>query len=174
MKKQNDENLEELLGKFLGTEEARKAAGEIRQGEELFARHPAPELDERQIASIKAQISARLSKPGKTISTARVFKIAGLAAAIIILGWVVVLFFELSRPEPRIERTVAVEGTYGTWSDWDEADADDEITGLTEEIDQIENSIFALRLGEQDGANGAVLADIETEMVEIDNFFWKG
>ncbi len=174
MKKQNDENLEQLLEKFLGTEEAQKAAKEIRQGEELFAQHPAPELDERQLASLKAQISARLSKPRATFSAARVFKIAGVAAAVIIFGWVGLQFFELSRPEPRIERTVAVEGVRRTWSGWDETEVDTEMAGLVEEIDQIESSIFALRLGEQDSANGTILADIETEMVEIDNVFWKG
>jgi hypothetical protein len=174
MENQNEENLEQLLGRFLDAEQARKAADEIKQGDKLFALHPAPEPDKRLIASIKGRVAARLSRSQAAGYKAKAYKIAAVAAAIIILSLVGLQFFKQSRPEPGIERTTVAESSHETWSGWDETDADVELADLTEEIDQIEGNILALRLGEQDSVNGTVLVDIETEMVEIDNFFWKG
>lgn len=170
----NSENIEGLLEKFLGAEQARKAAQEIRQADKLFDLNPAPEPGETLIASIKARVAERLSKPKRTVSAAGVYKVAAVAAAVIILSWVTVQFFTQSRPETGIEGTIVAESSHRTWSGWDETEADTEMASFDEEIDQIEGSILALRLGEQDSVNGTVLADIETEMVEIDNFFWKG
>jgi hypothetical protein len=149
----NPEDIEGLLEKFLGAEQAQKTAEEIRQGDRLFELNPVPELSESGIANIKAMVAERLSGHKRAVS---------------------IQFLELSRPESGMERTIVAESTGGTWSGWDEEEADAEIASLDEEIDQIEGSILALRLGEQDSVNGTVLADIETEMVEIDNFFWKG
>jgi hypothetical protein len=177
MANQNDkstEDIEGLLEKFLGAEQAQESAEEIRQGDKLFDLNPAPELSESGIAHIKARVAERLSGPKRTVSTAGVYKAAVAAAAVILWGWVAIQFLGLSRPETGMERTIVVESTRGTWSGWDETEADAEIASLDEEIDQIEGSILALRLGEQDSGNGAILADVETEMVEIDNFFWKG
>jgi len=174
MENQNGENLEQLLGKFQDAEQARKAADEIKQGEKLFALHPAPEPDERLIASIKERIAMRLSGSKAAGYKAKAYKIAAVAAVIVVLSWVGLQFFEQSRPGPEIERTTVAESSHRTWSGWDETEADAELADLAEEIDRIEGSILALRLGEQDSVNGTVLVDIETEMVEIDNFFWKG
>ncbi len=194
MKNQNDENLEQMLEKFLGAEEAQKAAREIEQGEKLFTLHPAPEPDESLIAGIKARISERLSKPRAPVYAASAYKIAAVAATILVWSWVTLQFFEPNRPErfdrpeltaegPGVERVAVVERTSAefsrtsprrTWSGWDETVQDAEFASLAEEIDQLEGSILALRLGEEDSANGAILDDIEVEMLEIDNFFWKG
>jgi hypothetical protein len=174
MENQNSENLEQLLGKFLDTEQARKAADEINQGEKLFALHPAPEPDERLIASIKGRVAASLSRPKAVSYKAQVCKVAAVAAAIVVWSWVGLQFFERSQPKPEIKRATVAESSPRTWSGWDTTEVDAELADLAEEIDQIEGSILALRLGEQDGVNGTVLVDIETEMVEINNSFWKG
>jgi hypothetical protein len=188
MENRKNENLEELMGKFLGQEEGRRAAGEIKQGENLFASNPAPEPGQQLIENIREQVSARLSKP-RVIR--RGYQVAVVAAAVIVWGWIGIRFFVISRPGNEIERTVAVNTTSTAastgmvasldqtpaediWSDWDEDDVDSEITSIDEEIESIEGSIFALRLGEQDIENGEILADVEIEMVEIDNSFWKG
>ena len=188
MKNRKDENLEELMGRFLGREEARRAAGEIKEGEKLFASNPAPEPGKQLIENIKGRVSARLSKP-RAMRTG--YKIAVVAAAVIVWGWIGIRFYVISRPENGMERTVAVDTTSTSvstnmvasldqapaediWSDWDEDDTDAEITSIGEEIESIEGSIFALRLGEQDIENGEILTDVEIEMLEIDNSFWKG
>ena len=188
MENRRDENLEELMGKFLGREEARKAAGEIERGEKLFASNPAPEPDEQLMENIREQVSARLSRP-RVIR--RGYKIAVVAAAVIVWGWMGVRFFVMGRPGNEIERTVAVNTTSTAastemvasldqtpaddiWGNWDKDDTDAEITSIDEEIESIEGSILALRLDEQDIENGEIFADVEIEMVEIDNSFWKG
>ena len=181
------ENIEELMRKFLGAEEGRKAAGEIGQVEQLFDSNPAPEPGEQLIENIRGQVSERLSKPR---AVRRGYQVAVVAAAVIVWGWVAVQFFESSRPE--MERTVAVDTTSTTastdmvasldrqpaediWSDLDDSEVDAEITIINEEIESIEGAIFALRLGdEQDIENGEILADVEFEIVEVDNSFWKG
>jgi hypothetical protein len=170
----NPESIEELLKKFLGAEQARKAAEEIRQGDKLFELNPAPEPSESGISNIKAGLAERLSGPKRTVSRAGIYKAIVAAAAVILWGWVTIQFLGLSQPESGMEKTIVAESADETWSSWDEEEADTEIASLDEEIDQIEGSILALRLGEQDSVNGAMLADIETELVEVDNFFWKG
>ena len=48
---------------------------------------------------------------------------------------------------------------------------------LSDEIDQIEMSLLALRLDETDSDTGRIadsIDDLETQLIEIETIFWKG
>ena len=51
---QNDryENLEELLGGFMGSAQAKDAAREIAEGERIFKRYPGPGANQALVAGI--------------------------------------------------------------------------------------------------------------------------
>ena len=56
---------------------------------------------------------------------------------------------------------------------WDD-EGGNGITALTDQIDEIEASILAIRLGEKGSEGSTILTDLEMEMSEINGNFWKG
>ena len=60
------------------------------------------------------------------------------------------------------------------WESSDLAVDDAELAVLNAEIDQLENELIALRLGETGGNGTGELTELEMELIVVDNEFWKG
>ncbi|MCK4752430.1 MAG: hypothetical protein KAS75_03215 [Planctomycetes bacterium] len=169
MNNRNEENLEELFGKFFNPEEAGQAEEDIRKTEQILSENPAPKPDEELIADIKAQVTAVLLH--KTAFRQTVYKVAAVAAIFLVLAGISVKLFEKQQSE-RIQYASIMPAVL--WESDDIITDDADLAVLNAEIDQIENDAIALRLGTANSNGNGDLTELETELMEIDNDFWKG
>lgn len=172
-KDQNNENLKDLFGKFLDPQQAKEAAGDIQKAEQLLRTCPAPEPDAGLIADIKTEITGALlrKKPGTFKQV--VYKMASIAAAVILLTAITAILFQKGSVTP--EQTAATFSLPDPiWESDNLADDDVVLAMLTAETEEIESEVLALQLDEN-GTNGETLvSELETELIEINSDFWKG
>ncbi len=171
MNSRNDENLEELLGRFFDGKEAKDAAAEIEKAEQILREHPAPAPDDALLADIKVKISKALSDKKTNIFRQTVYRMAAVAAAFIILATISVKLFEKSS---RTSRSFAVSITPETaWESVDGAGEDAEWAVFTARIEQVERDVLSLRTSEN-GMHEKEVTELEAELTEMDSDFWKG
>ncbi len=166
-----NENLKELLNKFFSEAEAARAEEDILRGEQIIADNPAPQPDARVISNIKARVRSELAKREKRGVFTYLRATMTAAAAVLIIG---VILFMIHPAEERSLPTVA-EGTIpqGIWESEDLMDDDVELAMLAANIDAVEEEVLALRFG--DGSDEMInLDEVEIEVLEISEDFWKG
>ena len=96
----NNENLKELFGKFLEPQQAEKAVQDIQQGESILTKYPAPVPDDGLIDNIKADIAYVISQRKIKASRKIPYKVAAIAAAIIIIAAISMKFQEQTDSKP--------------------------------------------------------------------------
>ena len=173
----NRENLKELFEKFLDAEQAESCAEDVQKAEQILREHPAPEPDDMLIANIKAEIAMRLPA-GRTRRTGVfkqiAYKTVSVAAAVIFLTAIGLRLFDKSDVEPGPVQKASIIPT-AIWESDDIAAADVNLAIFTVEIEQIENELLALQLGEDDGNGDSSITELEMKLIEINNSdFWKG
>jgi len=132
-----------------------------------------PEPDKELIAGIKAEIAKAVLLRKRNVFRRIVYKAAVVAAAVIILAAIGIRLFEKGGGEPG--RVVAVSRIPAAiWESERLADDDADLASLTAEIEQIESDLLALQLGENGGNGYGAAAELEMELIEINNDFWKG
>ncbi len=168
---ENYENLDELLSRFLDKHQIHEADEDIRLGEELLASFGGPAPDKAVIDGIKTQIEVHLRVRRKRRLVRSMFYRVAVAAVIVVLAIAGARFFT----QPERKATGVASAAYASiWDDENGPAGDEQLAALTTEIDEIEASMLAIRLGE-DGAGGdTLLTDLEVEMTEINGDFWKG
>ena len=168
---ENYENLDEILSRFLDKHQIHEAAEDIRLGEELLASFGGPAPDKAVIDGIKTQIEVHLRVRRKRRLVRSMFYRVAVAAVIVVLAKSGARFFT----QPERKATGVASAAYASiWDDENGPAGDEQLAALTTEIDEIEASMLAIRLGE-DGAGGdTLLTDLEVEMTEINGDFWKG
>ena len=172
MNERNEENLKDLFEKFVDAGQAEKAAEDIRKGEEILSAHPGPEPDGEVIAGIKAEVARELSRRKTRVTKRVVYKAASVAAAFIILASVSVKIFEKGGEQGKVVRASILPSAI--WESEDLAADDVDLAILTAEIREIEEDALALQLGENGGNGHIDLEELEIELMEISNDFWKG
>ena len=101
-----------------------------------------------------------------------VYKAAVIAASVIFLASIGIKLFEKGGESERV--TAASILPAAIWESDDISADDADLATLTAEIEQIESDVLALQLGEN-GTNGyEAAAELEMELIEINNDFWKG
>ena len=168
---ENNENLDELLSRFLDEHESHVAAEDIHRGEDLLASFSTPAPDAAVIEAIKAQIELRLRVKQKRRFIRSMAQKIAVAAIIIVLAMAGLKF--LVEPEPKVKGVGKVSREF-IWEDESEPGGDEQLAVLTAQIDEVEADILAIRLGEDGGENDSLLTDLEMEMIEINGDFWKG
>ena len=173
MGNQNDENVKGRFEKFLNPREAKQAAEDIRQGEQILRDNPTPMPDEMLIADIKDKTAEATSRKRADTFRRAVYKTAAVAAAFIILAVVSVKLSErnISKPE---KRAVASIIPAAIWESENLDDDDADLATLTAEIEQIESELLAVQLGENGTDGGDDIVELEMELIEINSNFWKG
>ena len=171
MMTENNENLDELLSRFLDEHEAHVAAEDIRLGENLLASFSVPAPDAVVIEAIKAQIGVRLRAQQKRRFIRLTVQRIAVAAIIIVLAMAGLKF--LVEPERQVVGVGKVSQEF-IWEDESKPGGDEQLAALMAEIDEVEADILAIRLGEDGGENDLLLTDLEMEMIEINGDFWKG
>ena len=175
MSHQNEENLKELFEKFLDAESAERCVEDVQKAEQIFREHPAPEPDDMLIANIKAEIAMRLPSRRADVFRRMVYRAAAVAAAVIVLTAIGLRLSEKDRSEPG----PAVYASIIPAAIWESDDitADDaDLAVFTTEIEQIEDELLALQLGEGAGSDESTLSELELEieLMEVNGDFWKG
>ena len=173
MEDQTNENIEELFGKFLSDQDARRAAEDIQQAEEILREHPAPEPAGELLADINSKIAEALSAEKAKTRKLTAYRVAAVAAAIIILVAIGVRFFEKGPAETQSPVTITLI-QQAIWESEDISADQAELALLTDELEQIEGEILALRLGEDGGESSREFIELEMELTDIGGDFWKG
>jgi len=173
----NQENLKELFEKLLDAEQAEKYVEDVQKAEEILREHPAPEPDDMLIANIKAEIAMRMPA-GRTRRTGVfkqiAYKTVSVAAAVIFLTAIGLRLFDKGGVEPGPVQYASIIST-AIWESDDIAATDANLAIFTVEIEQIENELLILQLGEDDGNGDSSITELEMELIEINNSdFWKG
>jgi hypothetical protein len=170
MSNRDDENLKDLLGKFLEDKQAREAMDDINKGEQLLRENPAPEPDEGLIDDIKSQISRALLRQERGGYKRIIYKAAVVAAAVIIVVTVGVKVIDKGGIQEEVRLSAAPESV--PESVWENGDSELEI--LAAEVEQIEDEMLAWQVGEYGGVRTNGVTELEFEIEEIDSDFWKG
>ena len=174
MNSRNEENLKELFEKFMDAEQAESCAEDVQKAEEILREHPAPEPDAMLIANIKAEIAMRLPAKRAYVFKQIAYKVVGIAAAVIILTVIGLRLFEKGGVEPNGVQYASIIPT-AIWESDDITAADADLVIFTTEIEQIEDEVLTLQLGEDDGNGDSTITELEMELIEINNSdFWKG
>ncbi len=174
MNDENQENLKELFEKFLDAEQAESCTEDVQKAEQILREHPAPEPDDMLIANIKAEIAMRLPAGRTYVFKQIANKVVGIAAAVIILTAIGLRLFDKGGVEPKGVVYASIIPT-AIWESEDIAAADVNLAVFTVEIEQIENELLTLQLGEDDGNGDRSVTELEMELIEINNSdFWKG
>ena len=172
MKDENQENLKELFEKFLDAEQAQSCVEDVQKAEQILREHPAPEPDGMLIANIKAEIAMRLPARKAYAFKHIAYKLANVAAAVIILTAIGLRLFEKGDGESSPVVYASIIPT-AIWESNDIAADDTYLAIFTTEIEQIEDELLSLQLVYDDGNGDSSVTELEMELIEINSDFWK-
>ncbi len=167
MQGRNAENLERLVDELVARDQAQQVLDDIRAGDELFARDPGPQPSPQLIEEIKARVAANLDA-GRTGTFKRTVRRVTAAAAVLAVAAAVYIAFLRTGPADYQEIPPAV------WDSTNLAADDPELAAFKAEMDQLENQLLALQLGEDFSQGFDEAAEIESELTDISAEFWKG
>jgi hypothetical protein len=172
MNSRNDENLKELFERFLSAEQAESSVEDIQKAEQILREHPAPEPDDMLIANIKAEIAMRLPAKRTNTFTKTAYRAACAAAAILIVSAISLRLFDDNVRESGPVQYGSIIPT-AIWESDDITTDDADLAIYTIEIEQIEEELRSLQLGEGAGIGDSSISELEMELVAINNDFWK-
>lgn len=164
--KNKNENLDSLLAKFYPASDAKQAKDDFSFVDGAFEKFPAVRPDERTIKEIKQKIAAKLSSQ-KYINWPRIILQAAAVAAVVIVAVVLTL----------PDKSTTGNKTAKTQTQNIQLVSEADISQYEEEIAQLNSELLTLNYGEENGVNGALLdltEQVEVEIIETDNTFWKG
>ncbi|MFC1676701.1 hypothetical protein ACFL3G_06515 [Planctomycetota bacterium] len=150
MNTDNNENLNELF--------------DIQEAERILRDNPAPEPGAELIANIKAAIDQSLDSRKTNTFRRTVYKVAAVAA----IFFATLLINVKVLNERKIVPDEVVSVAAASW------ESDEEVILLAAEIEQFEADLTALQLGENGDYEYQEIIELETELIDIDNDFWKG
>jgi len=147
-----------------------KALENIHEYEGILSQYPAPEPGEELIADIKVKIAKALQH--KSVFRRRVYKMAAVAAAVIMVA-AISLLFEKGGGEPEKVIYASIIPA-AIWESTDLAADDAELATLTAEIEETEHQILSVQFDQGNGNGDKALVELEAELIEINSDFWKG
>ena len=172
MKEADKENLLELFERFLSEADARKAAEDIRRGEELLSEYPAPEPTPEVLAGIKRRIAQRLEQKESRARKHAFAKAVAVAAVFAIVGFVSLkLFVRPVQPQAGSRASLLPSEV---WDSEDIVEADAELLTLVSQVDEIEDELFTLETDGTGREEHPDIDDIEADLMELDSEFWSG
>ncbi|MBN1803836.1 MAG: hypothetical protein JW837_01170 [Sedimentisphaerales bacterium] len=169
MNSRDNENIKDLFAGFLDIEQAESHFEDVQKAEQILREHPAPEPDSVLIANIKAEIAARLSiKKTRTFSKTA-YRIACAAATIMIISAITSGLFDRNKTPARMQYGSFIPAAI--WESDNITNDDEKLAVYTVEIEQIEEELRLLQVGE--GAGNRRINELGMELVAINNDFWK-
>jgi len=169
MKDRNEENLRDLLARFMDSEQANEAAEDIEFGEELLRRWPAPEPSEELLSDIKVNMTRRLAHRSRRHVRWFASRAAGIAAAFVIFAGVWTGINKETVPPAKAASLIPT----AIWESDNIAIDDLNLALFRAEVERIEGELKSLLLDE--GSNEeSTLREAEIELMDIESEFWKG
>lgn len=165
--KNKNENLDELLAKFFSSSQADGIKDDFSFVDGAFEKFPAAKPAEQTIEEIKRKIAVKLSTR-KHINWPRVILQTAAVAAIVIAAAVLTLS---DKPASTGGSTAKIQGQDI------QLVSETDISLYEAEFAQLKNELLTLNYGEENGTNGMLLdltEQVEVEIIETDNTFWKG
>ncbi|MHC4750210.1 MAG: hypothetical protein ACYTFW_10080 [Planctomycetota bacterium] len=172
MEDRNQENLKELFEKFFNAEQADSCVEDVQKAEQIL-HDPTPEPSDMLIANIKAEIAMRLPARRAVLFRRRIYKVAAVAAAIVIVAAVSLQLSEKRDGEPTEIAYASIIPT-AIWESDDITADDADLAVFAAEIEQIEDQVLTLQSGGDTGNGDSAITELEMELVEINSDFWKG
>jgi len=163
--KNKNENIDDLLSKFYPPDQTRQIKNDFASADTLFEKSPAPNPSPQTIAQIKQKIDRQLEAQNRIHWTAVLVKTASVAAIIVIVSAVMLLNFNQKEPT----QLASLQNDVKTF----EAD----LSLFSKELEQLNSELVAINLGEDNGTNGILtnqVDQVELEIIETENTFWKG
>jgi hypothetical protein len=161
MKKTNNENLEELLAKFMPAREASKAAEDIAAGERILDSHTAPKPSNALLRDITLRMAA--AKKHRQTRLRWEFATTAAAAVIVVCAGVFLMY----------ERGEITPYTQTSELFWQET-LDNKIDTQIVQIDQPENDIPLITFEAGSNSEPAAITIVTDELNEIGETFWEG
>lgn len=164
--KNKKENLDNLLAKFYSTSEVEQVKADFSFADEAFVKFPAAQPAKQTIDEIKRKIAVKLLTR-KHINWPRVILQTAAVAAVVIAAAVLTL----------PNKSTNNNGTAKTQGQDIQLVSETDISLYEAEIAQLNNELLTLNYGEENGTNGILLdltEQVEVEIIETDNTFWKG
>lgn len=173
MSKPAQDNLKELLSRFMDASAAQAAQEDIEAGDRLLAAHPAPPPAPKTVATVHTLMIATAVRRRRRI---RLFRGAVAAAAAVILTVLIGQQSRIPAPAPVTNPGVNLVSILpaAVWDSHDLGGDDHDVVYFTSEIRQIEAQIHALEAGEFGGHPSRAVEEIEMELMWIEAEFWKG
>lgn len=171
MSSENRGDLKELFGAFMGPEEARKAAEDIKSADELLRRYPAPEPSGEVLLRIKARGTAELARRRRMhIWRTYAVTVAAVAAVLVVVGGVCLRLLDSESRPVRIEYL-----SKAVWEADSIVEADSKLAYISAEIEQVQEQFRSiLSPPKQEDTSVNELYEMEMELIAMENDFWKG
>lgn len=164
MTENKKENIDNLLSQFYQADEIEQIKIDLTETDRLFEKYPALKVSQEVIDEIKLKIGR---KQRRAVFSAIIIKTAAVAAVVIISA--VLLIQNINREESASYTQNDHQATL--------AQVDNNIASLEKEIEFLRDELAAIRLNEDNGTNGQLadsINNIDTEIIETENLFWKG
>jgi hypothetical protein len=169
MTENKKENIDNLLSRFYPTEQAEQIKNDLIETDRLFEKFPAPQVSQKVIDDIKLKIDR---KQKRLVFLTVLVKTAAIAAIVIISA---VLLLQNINPQKPTGYTQ--NGYEAALWQTDSNGTDPGIASLEKEIELLKGELVAIRLNEDNGTNEQLadsINNVDTEITEVENYFWKG
>lgn len=157
----SNENLDNLISSFYDAGEVEGVQEDIRIGDEIIASGDKLAPDAAVISGIKRDISKRLrSRQGRRM---HMTSLRAAVAAMIVLGAFIGIrsLVHTSNPGSGIASS--------SWFWVEDATA----SGMSYELDEMDHTIMAISLGEDESESDDIIESLELEIMEDSGGFWK-
>jgi hypothetical protein len=169
-KKNKNENFDQLLEKFFPHDQITVISRDIEAGQEFLHQFPAPKPNPAVLENIKSGIALALK--AKKAHTVRfgIYKSMAVAAVLTLAALIGLKSINEQTIQPQKQASIIPAKLWES----SEITADDEDLALySAKVQQIEDELADLHENSYSDSYSPV-ADLETELYEIDNDFWKG
>jgi hypothetical protein len=169
MDAEKNENLRELIEKFVDTKDVQRYIGDIQAGDRILREYPAPEPDDMLLANINAEIALNILPRKAAQFRKTVYKAVAIAAAVVIISVISIGLFE---KQNNTESVVQPKYEYASIFNSDDLDLEFIRTG----IEQLKINLMALETVSDDVDNSIDnIQDWEIQSAVISSSdFWEG
>jgi hypothetical protein len=163
MNTNKDKDLNELLAKLYGSDEAARAADDIRRGDELLARYPVAKPRPELLADIRTQMLLAHHRRRRAHRLHYVYTSLALAASLAVVCGLAWFYMAGSASGPTNHVTMGNPAFYSSTTE--------EIATITSQLDQIESSVTAVKTLD---ADLSLPADLQADVSALEASIWKG
>ena len=161
MNTNKNKDINELLGRFFPADEAARVADDIRRGDEILSKNPAPLPRAALLADIKTQMLLAHHRKHRAHRLHYVYGSMAMAASVAImcgLAWIFMV------------GTGTSEITAEPGSGWF-TPINDSINSVTAQLDQIQDSATVLTSADSDLASPV---EYQADIASLESSIWKG